>query len=40
MTGDPGAAGMIPDWKTVEQQLGTRMGGKQTREKMTRDSEY
>jgi hypothetical protein len=40
MKGDPGTAGMIPNWKIVEQQLGTMMDGKQTREKVTRDSEY
>jgi hypothetical protein len=38
--GDPRTAGMIPNWKIVEQQLGTKIGGKQTREKMTRNSEH
>jgi hypothetical protein len=38
--GDPSTAGMIPNWKIVEQQLGTMMNGKQTREKVTRNSEY
>jgi hypothetical protein len=33
-------AGVIPIWKIVEQQLGTMMDGKQTRERMTRKSEY
>jgi hypothetical protein len=37
--GDPSAAGMIPSWKIVEQQLGAMMGGKQTREVVTRNSE-
>jgi hypothetical protein len=38
--GDPSSAGMIPNWKIVEQQLGTVMEGKQTRERVTRKSEY
>jgi hypothetical protein len=38
--GDPRTAGMIPNWKIVEQQLDARMGGKLTREKVTRNSEY
>jgi hypothetical protein len=38
--GDPGTAGMIPNWKIVEQQLDAMMGGKQTREKVTRNSEH
>jgi hypothetical protein len=38
--GDTSTAGMIPNWKIVEQQLGARMGGKQTREKATRNSDY
>jgi hypothetical protein len=29
---------MIPNWKIVEQQLGTMMNGKQTREMVTRNS--
>jgi hypothetical protein len=40
MKGDTSTAGMIPNWKVVEQQLGARMGGKQTREKVTRNSEF
>jgi hypothetical protein len=40
MKGDPSTAGMIPNWKIVEQQLDARMGGKQTREKVTRNSEF
>jgi hypothetical protein len=31
---------MIPSWKIVEQQLGAMMGGKQTREVVTMNSEY
>jgi hypothetical protein len=38
--GDTSTAGMIPNWKIVEQQLGARMGGKQTREKVTSNSEH
>jgi hypothetical protein len=38
--GDPSTAGMIPNWKIVEQQLSAMMDGKQTREKATRNSEY
>jgi hypothetical protein len=38
--GDTSTAGMIPNWKIGEQQLGTMMDGKQTREKATRNSEY
>jgi hypothetical protein len=38
--GDPSTAGMIPNWKIGEQQLDAMMDGKQTREKVTRDSEY
>jgi hypothetical protein len=33
-------AGMIPNWKIVEQQLDATMDGKQTRERVTRNSEY
>jgi hypothetical protein len=40
MKGDPSTAGMIPNWKFVEQQLDATMDGKQTREKVTRNSEY
>jgi hypothetical protein len=38
--GEISAAGMIPNWKVVEQQLGALMDGKQTREMVTRNSEY
>jgi len=38
--GDPSTAGIIPNWKIGEQQLDAMMDGKQTREKVTRDSEY
>jgi hypothetical protein len=40
MKGDYRMAGKIPNWKIVKQQLGAMMDGKQTREKMTRNSEY
>jgi hypothetical protein len=40
MKGDPSTAGVIPNWKIVEQQLGATMDGKQTRENMTRNLEY
>jgi hypothetical protein len=33
-------AGKIPNWIIVEQQLDAVMDGKQTREKVTRNSEY
>jgi hypothetical protein len=38
--GDPSTAGIIPNWKFGEQQLDAMMDGKQTREKLTRDSKY
>jgi hypothetical protein len=38
--GDPSTAGMIPNWKIVEQQLSAMMDGKQTREKSTRNSQF
>jgi hypothetical protein len=40
MKGDPSTAGVILNWKIVEQQLGATMDGKQTRENMTRNLEY
>jgi hypothetical protein len=40
MKGDPSTAGMIPNWKIVEEQLDAMMDGKQAREKMTRNSEH
>jgi hypothetical protein len=40
MKGDPSTAGMIPNWKIGEQQLGAMMDGKQTREVVTMNSEY